>query len=250
MLSAVGVKARFENCINRIQWPSHIGRLPKNVSLFLQFYMALELPLQLGENQSLKKADEWRRLMNIAPVVLWEVWHDENDEIPNAEPPLPPSTARVILHSRNTSQLFQAALFLCCAIRILACKKLSMNEAKTGQEFLVLHCRLLLSLGVRLHINHHACMHFLPQFKRFGPVYSWWLFAFERFNGMLEKIKHNGHDGGEMELTLLRNWVQTHRLYELVHPKSYHSFCLMRTNSLPSNSFSLCLQMQLTMSVK
>ena len=37
MLSAVGSKARFEDCVNRVQWPSHIGRLPKNVSFVLVF---------------------------------------------------------------------------------------------------------------------------------------------------------------------------------------------------------------------
>lgn len=148
--------------------------------------------------------------MSIAPVLLWEVWRDQDDDVPNQEPALPPSASRVIGHSRNTSKLLHAALFLCCAIRILACKKISLNEAQVGQEYLVLHGRLLLELGAVLHINHHASMHFLAQIKLFGPVYAWWLFAFERFNGMLEKVKHNGHNSGEMEVTLLRNWVQTH----------------------------------------
>jgi hypothetical protein len=31
-------------------------------------------------------------------------------------------------------------------------------------------------------------MHFVDMLKHFGPVYGWWLFAFERFNGMMEKI--------------------------------------------------------------
>jgi len=52
--------------------------------------------------------------------------------------------------------------------------------------------------------------------KLYGPVYGWWLFAFERFNGMLEKVNHNGHDGGRMELTLMRNWVQTHLIYKFL----------------------------------
>ncbi|KAF8576238.1 hypothetical protein K439DRAFT_1622993 [Ramaria rubella] len=33
---------------------------------------------------------------------------------------------------------------------------------------------------------------------------------------MLECIKHNGHNGGGMEVTLLHNWVQTHHFYELL----------------------------------
>lgn len=52
--------------------------------------------------------------------------------------------------------------------------------------------------------------------RKVGPVYAWWLFAFERFNGMLNRVHHNGHDGGRMELTLMRNWVQTHLIYEYI----------------------------------
>jgi len=33
---------------------------------------------------------------------------------------------------------------------------------------------------------------------------------------MMEKVKHNGHDGGQMEVTLLCNWVQTQLIYELL----------------------------------
>jgi len=53
-----------------------------------------------------------------------------------------------------------------------------------------------------------------------------WLvaFVFEHFNGMLEKVNLNGHDGGRMEVTLLCNWIQTHLLYEylLSLPKDAH----------------------------
>ncbi|KAK0429946.1 hypothetical protein EV421DRAFT_1669536, partial [Armillaria borealis] len=48
-------KQQFEDCINSIHWRSHITRLPKN----------------MGENQSLKKADEWQHLITMTPVLLW-----------------------------------------------------------------------------------------------------------------------------------------------------------------------------------
>jgi hypothetical protein len=89
-----------------------------------------------------------------------------------------------------------------------------MAQAKTGQEFLLQYCRLLKRLNIHTTINHHLSMHYLKFIKLFGPIYGWWLFAFERFNGMLEKVKHNGHDGGRMELTLMRQWVMTHLIYE------------------------------------
>ena len=177
--------------------------------------------LQLGENQSLKKADEWCCLMSTAPVLLWEVWRGTTNEIPDTEPPMPPNSKRVIKHSHSPLKIYQAALYLCCAIRILACKTITRNQAQAGQDSLQLHSQLLIRLGAKLHINHHSSLHYLAQIKLFGPVYAWWLFAFERFNGLLEKIRHNGHDGGAMEVTLLRNWVQTHRFYELVGVKTF-----------------------------
>jgi hypothetical protein len=91
-----------------------------------------------------------------------------------------------------------------------------MSQAHAGQTYLANYCQRLLLLGVSLTLNHHIAMHFASMIKFFGPVYAWWLFAFERFNGMLEKVKNNGHDGGKIELTMLRHWVQTHLVYELL----------------------------------
>ena len=170
--------------------------------------------LQLGENQSLKKADEWRRLLAVIPVVLWWAWHDENDEIPLGEPPIPHNAKYNPAHSRNYRSLYSALLKLCAGVRILASRMISMAQARIGQDFLQQYCSALKLLGIHTTINHHLSMHYLKFIKLFGPVYGWWLFAFERFNGMLEKVKHNGHDGGRMELTLMRHWVMTHLIYE------------------------------------
>jgi hypothetical protein len=93
-------------------------------------------------------------------------------------------------------------------------KTISMAQAHAGQTYLANYCQRMILLGAKLTINHHIAMHLSQMIKLYGPVYSWWLFAFERFNGMLEKVNHNGHDGGAIELTLLRNWVQTHLIYE------------------------------------
>lgn len=107
------------------------------------------------------------------------------------------------------------------AERILACKTITMAEVQRGQDYLQSYCQLMLRLGAHLTINHHISMHYVDVYRRFGPVYVWWLFAFERINGDLEKVNVNGGDGGEMELTLLRNWVLRHRCYELVFYSSY-----------------------------
>ncbi|KAG2346616.1 hypothetical protein BDR05DRAFT_974579 [Suillus weaverae] len=181
MLSGIGginsPRRRFEEIINAVRWPSHITRLPKN----------------LGENQSLKKADEWRHLLTVTPVVLWWSWRDENDEIPDKEPPLPPNTVQPDF-SRNCRSLYQTILLLCTGVRILSSCTISMSQAQIGQSFISHYCLESLQLRIPLTINHHASMHISKMIRKVGPVYAWWL--------------------GRMELTLMRNWVQTHLIYE------------------------------------
>jgi hypothetical protein len=152
--------------------------------------------------------------LTITPVLLWFSWKDANDEIPNAAPLLPQNAKTIPVHSRNCLLIYNVVLLLCAGVRILASRSITMAQARIGQEFLRQYCLRCLGLGIHLVISHHLAMHYEDIIKLFGPVYSWWLFAFERFNGMLEKVNHNGHDGGRIELTLLRNWVQTHLIYE------------------------------------
>lgn len=91
-----------------------------------------------------------------------------------------------------------------------------MDEVQYGHQFLRWCCQEMVALGVHLVPNFHYAMHYPQFFRLFGPVYAWWLFAHERFNGELEKVNLNGHASGEMELSLMRNWITKHRLYELV----------------------------------
>jgi hypothetical protein len=71
-------------------------------------------------------------------------------------------------------------------------------------------------MKIRLKPNHHLAMHYHLFFQLFGLVVAWWLFAFKHFNGLLEKVNLNRYAGGVMELTLMRAWLERHRLYELV----------------------------------
>ncbi|KAG1736440.1 uncharacterized protein EDB91DRAFT_1250062 [Suillus paluster] len=186
MLSGMGgnesPKHHFEDIMNAVKWPSHVTQLLKN----------------LGENQSLKKADEWCRILTITPVILWWSWRDANDEIPNSKPPLPPNTVAPDF-SCNQRLLYQAILHLCMGVRILASHSISMAQACTGQSFLAHYCLECLQLHIPLTINHQASMHTADMIKKCGLVYGWWLFAFERFNDQINRIiKVQAQDRGSM----------------------------------------------------
>ncbi|EGN95381.1 hypothetical protein SERLA73DRAFT_60037 [Serpula lacrymans var. lacrymans S7.3] len=184
LLNSAGWR-QFEDAINSVIWPSGIGRLPNN----------------LGGNHSLQKMYQWRRLCNIFPTILWLCWKDDEDKIKQTPPPVPSQTKSPPKFKCGLQIIYNAALYLSLAGCIFAYQSISSTDIER----------------VHLTINHHLSMHYAPIFKRFGPAYSWWLFAFERYNGELEQMNLNGHGGGEMEYTLLRDWIEKNRLYEMVH---------------------------------
>ena len=91
-----------------------------------------------------------------------------------------------------------------------------MGQMKAGHEYCVQYCHCLLMLKCLLTINHHLSMHFASMIKWFGPLYGWWIFPFEQYNGMLKCVNINGNDNGKIELTMLQSWVQGHLFYDLL----------------------------------
>ena len=67
-----------------------------------------------------------------------------------------------------------------------------MFENLYGKE----HC----NINLHLHGHSHECL------KDYGPVYSFWLFAFERLNGVLGSFHTNCHD---LSLQIMRRFIRT-----------------------------------------
>ncbi|KAH9849533.1 hypothetical protein C2E23DRAFT_870645 [Lenzites betulinus] len=145
------------------------------------------LPTNLGENHGFAKADQWRRWVNIHPSL----------------PELPSNAKNIEEFTRDLREIYEIFLFASVSERILASKSISMEER-------------MLELGIHLLPNHHLAMHYPDIFCLFGPIYAWWLYAHERFNGIQEKVQINSKACGEIELMLTRNWVAKQRLFELL----------------------------------
>ncbi|KAI9003059.1 hypothetical protein CLU79DRAFT_685875, partial [Phycomyces nitens] len=54
--------------------------------------------------------------------------------------------------------------------------------------------------------NMHLHLHLRDTVCDFGPVYGYWLFGFERYNGLLKSVKTNRRDG--FESTFMKIFVQ------------------------------------------
>ncbi|KAF8595852.1 hypothetical protein BDV93DRAFT_456040 [Ceratobasidium sp. AG-I] len=190
----------LESFINNLSWPSNIGRVPKNVSLHTK------VP---------KKADELRRLATILPVALWVAWRDVSDRIPLGAKKIPSGVSKPPTFKRCRKTLYGLIIQLCAGARLLGSWSVRLADVERAQGYLKWYCEGLIEMGVHLLPNHHWCMHYSQIFKRYGPAYAWWVYAYERYNGLLARVNLNNHIG-QMETTLMRFWTQMHRIHELV----------------------------------
>lgn len=97
-----------------------------------------------------------------------------------------------------------------------------MEEARRAQLYFGLCFQEYARMGCHLTPNAHIVMHLEDYIRLYGPVYGWWAYAFERMNGILGRFNTNGHTGGEVEATILRGWLKTIQLQDLVR-----EFCLL-----------------------
>jgi|SRR5882762_713404 hypothetical protein len=179
----------------------------------------------MGENHSLQKADQWRRFASVMPIIFFICWRDNNDRIPATTTPVHHAAKPPADIDRRLDHVYQLCLLLSTAVRLFTSRAVTLSDVDRAQLLLKLYCLQSLRMKIHLKPNHHLAMHYRLFFQLFGPVYAWWLFAFEPFNGLLEKVNLNGHAGGVMELTLMRAWLERHRLYELVSRRlSWDSF--------------------------
>ncbi|KAG2029484.1 hypothetical protein BDR03DRAFT_1018321 [Suillus americanus] len=146
---------------------------------------------ELGDDHSLPKADQWRRLSSILPVVLWVCWKDQHGWIKKVAPTVPANAKTQPKFKGNLPAIYNLVLYMSVAKCILASKAISVNDVDGGQRYLQLYCQGLHKIGAHQTINNHLAMHYSLIFQRFGPSY-------EHFNGALENVNLNGHGGGEM----------------------------------------------------
>jgi hypothetical protein len=196
MLSGMGgansPKQCFENIINSIQWPSHVTQLPKNISNTLISPSYIYWANFSAQQKSIIQEGWWvvpltqsNPCHSLVGVARWE-W-----QYPSWWTSYPLEYQGSI-HPGNCHATYAATLKMCAGFHILASWAISMACGQVGQDFLDQYCLALKQLGNHTMIDHHLSCHYLKFIKGFGPVYGWWLYVFEWFNGMLEKVKLNG----------------------------------------------------------
>ncbi|KAI0044811.1 hypothetical protein FA95DRAFT_1583620 [Auriscalpium vulgare] len=219
-----------------IWWPPSVGRVPKNL-------------VSTGSG----KADEWRSLMSVLFIAVFAAWNVDG-AIPDADAPQSATNtnaaksqkatharlrarrvefleARVEnpteedyeeAHSKKTSRNYRehydALLKFTVAVRILSAESISVNDVERGTQLLCEAFQQWAAMGCSLTPYCHLMTHIKSQYLRLGPIaYTTAAWAYERNNGDLKKVHHNGHTGGELEATMMRAWWKRVRIVDLIN---------------------------------
>ncbi|XP_013884930.1 uncharacterized protein LOC106533238 [Austrofundulus limnaeus] len=88
---------------------------------------------------------------------------------------------------------------------------ISINRLEEADRYLQSFLSKFVNLFGPLHSTHnmHLHLHLKECMLDYGPVYSFWCFSFERFNGILGKFKHNNRT---IEVQIMRKFQQSQQL--------------------------------------
>lgn len=80
--------------------------------------------------------------------------------------------------------------------------------------------------------NMHLHGHLRECFKDYGPVYNFWLFSFERYNGIFENFPTSTRS---LEIQLMQRFVRDSSLSSFCLPESFQSdfSCILQSISTP-----------------
>lgn len=110
---------------------------------------------------------------------------------------------------------YRTVLLWCVAMRIWGSESITKEEAIRAHDCHAQACQGWAQMACHLTPYFHLLMHLLVWILMLGPVFGWWTFPYERCNGTLSKVQHNGRPG-ELEATMMRSWTKLHLLHNLV----------------------------------
>lgn len=150
--------------VDNFRVPNHVGRLPRKIS----------------SGFSNMTADEWKN---------WTVLY-----------------SLVALHGIIPPEHLSCWELFVLACTILCSSTISLSEINQAQQLLnEFLCSAETLYGSKFFtINTHLHLHYSNCYKDYGPCYGYWLFSFERYNGLLGKYHTNRIS---IEIQLMRTFV-------------------------------------------
>ena len=111
-------------------------------------------------------------------------------------------------------------LCTCCTARLLSKQCITLHDIQLADALLLYFCsRVQRMYGTSVITpNMHLHCHLRECLLDYGPVYSFWLFSFERFNGILEHFPSNNRS---VEIHLMQRFLTEFRLASVKLPTKH-----------------------------
>ena len=168
------------------------------------------LPLKIESNFAGFTADQWKNWITIYSSVCLK------DHLP--------------------SDHLQCWLLYVRACSILLSTAVTKEHIATADAYLLQFCKVFQRLygGKYCTINMHLHLHLHNCIFDYGPVYSFWCFSFERFNGILGSYYTNKHN---IETQFIKKFLQHQASMSLQLPQEFGY--LLAADKVESNSGSI-----------
>lgn len=167
--------------INKVSVPSSVGRLPKKIANSYGGFTA----------------DQWKTWTIIYSLyALWDILPKQDLEV--------------------WREFVLACSYICTPI-------ITETKARLGHVHLLNFCTKFENIYGKNKVtpNMHLHMHILQCILDFGPVYSFWLFSFERFNGILGEYSTNQRS---VEIQIMRKFLSEQYVKALPLPTAFADY--------------------------
>lgn len=126
------------------------------------------------------------------------------------------------LHEIISDDHLECWRFFVQACHVLTTPMISMEDVEEGHKLLQDFCTKFENIygSHKVTPNMHLHMHLVDCIKDYGPVYSFWLFSFERYNGLLGNFRTNQRS---VELQLMRRFLTDLQIHDLELPDEHVS---------------------------
>ena len=95
---------------------------------------------------------------------------------------------------------YDAWMHFVTACRLICCQSITMEQCLEAESRILKFCKLFENLygTTKCTPNMHLSCHLVECIRDYGPVYSFWCFSFERYNGILGSYHKNNHNIGKL----------------------------------------------------
>ena len=104
--------------------------------------------------------------------------------------------------------------------RVLSTRKIRVEKVLLGDAHLVQFCKRTQRIfgNESMTPNMHMHFHLRSCIMDYGPLHGFWLYAFERYNGLLGAIPNNNHS---IEMQIMQRFVRDNEVYATVLPEEF-----------------------------